>query len=1368
MRTILHTHWESDKDAVPSIKDCFDRAEKLGIEAVAVTDHGSLNAITDIWDENARRGNPLNIIYGIEAYVKSPLYEQDDKTAHMIIMAKNQTGKKAIDKVHYLANGNLNSKGFPVISYEMLEEIFGKDSPYRDSCFFTTACIAGIPSLELLANDTAKSRIAKLEEKLARAVSEGKAVAGSELNADTLRNAEKAFSEISEKVKTLKSTVSKKYDGIRKRAAAARDKGFPEKAEELEKQASELERAVLLAKNELKSALEEQKNLKEKVSALKKEQKENTSKVERYEKFVSEIKREKSLLVADDRLYINAKESVRSLAEIVGRKNLFVEIQYHGLSDEEYCYSSLIRIARELKLKLVAANDSHMVDNSWKEMTRRSVAKFLRYGTIFDDSEEYVESEKEMYLKTPEELREWLLKVYPEDAVDEALGNADVIGDICHVEPIKESHYPVFDKSQDAGSLLRAKTEAGIETRFPGREGWTDEYQARMERELEVICSMGYADYHLIVADFIEYGQILGRVPEWDVPNAPLNVTDLKKWCAEKGYDTGIGIGPGRGSAAGSLVCYLIGITNIDPIKYGLLFERFLNPERYSMPDIDVDFSLTVREKVVEYVTAIHGEKAVCHILTKSYQQTKGAVRDAARYYGAKETGNDKAFLGLGNAIRKKVPEVLGISFDSEMPRSTGTVYEYLCNTYKDSPDALEILKIAKAIEGSFFGYGVHAAGVVISDNDDLTEYMPLRFNNKLGCYTTCCTKEQVEDFGFLKMDFLNLRNLNIITDALNLIKKHHGVSYDAMNLPVEDEVIREVFARGRTIGIFQFESAGMRKYLKQMHPERIEDLFIMNAMYRPGPLQFIDMVCEIKNGRRQEEYLCEELKPILSPTYSAIVYQEEVMQICMSLAGYSMGKADMVRKYMSKKKADKLAEERQSFVYGDPARDIKGCVPNGISEEAANKIFDQMMDFASYAFNKSHAAAYSMVAYATGWLKYHYSAEYFCALLNWTSKTEDYFAIIKDAREFGVEVLPPDINRSGMNFSVSNGKILFGLGSVKGVKSGAEAVIKGRDIPYADFKDFALRSEAGEAVTLSLIRCGAFDFMGYSRVSLEADCYADIKDCVKKLRAAKTDITELDAVIQFANANPDIADRDVFETELRKTGSAYKVPKKCPTADSLREKRNTLNEKISSLERELKDIKIRHINSDRAADLKYEKELLGTYVTGHPMSDYAEKCQISEVDESVTEITGVITSVEVKVNSSKKEWALLTVEDTSGEIKCSVFSNRYAALSDRLTPGSILKFTGKISVDDFNSAEETVYSMNVSSVDEPDRKSRESYVIDFEDYDGFRQMREKIGTCADSNGVEVYAYFIREARFFKLRYLCSPEKITLLGAKVI
>jgi DNA polymerase-3 subunit alpha len=532
---------------------------------------------------------------------------------------------------------------------------------------------------------------------------------------------------------------------------------------------------------------------------------------------------------------------------IFGHKRYFCELQYHGIPEEAAIYPKLAKIAKEHNIPMVVANDAHVPTKSEADLNKRRVAMFLRFEKV--SSEEEDKTNSEMYIKTQDELKEMLLQILPEDIVNTAIKNTNQLAEYCKYKPEKESHYPVFDKNQDSNALLRKLAYEGIDWRFPNHEGFTQEYQDRLEYELDVICNMGYADYHLIVKDFLEYARACGPIPSQYLDDAPLTIEGVKEYCKEHNWDVGIGVGIGRGSAAGSLVCYLIGITGIDPLKYDLIFERFLNVERISLPDIDSDFRPDIREKTVKYVQNRYGHDAVVSILTESREGVKGAIRDAARYLGKRDFDESTYYLSLGNTIRSKVPNILNISFDTVVDEETNeTCFDYMNGLFENDTNAKKILALAKDIEGMFTTYGMHAAGVIIPDTDDITDYIPLRWNPKKERYTTQCNMVQAENNGLLKMDFLGLKNLGIFTDAIQMIEEQENVKIDLSQLEFDDAVFSEIYAKGRTKNVFQFESPGMRKYLKELNPTSIEDIVAMNALYRPGPIDSIPEFIAAKN----------------------------------------------------------------------------------------------------------------------------------------------------------------------------------------------------------------------------------------------------------------------------------------------------------------------------------------------------------------------------------------------------------------------------------------------------------------------------------------------------------------------------------------
>lgn len=1387
MQTMLHTHWESRFDAVPKIKAMFNRLKEIGIKSVAVTDHGSLCAIQDVLDYNNMlpEEDQLNIIYGVEAYLA--YRGQIEKPAHFIIMAKDDIGKMCIDKIIYDANTNINSKDMPVISEDMLEKHFGKGMEGYGHAVFTTACVAGVPSLELLENSNAHRVIERIQKRAAKAIEDGKAIAPTDTSYGAkiqivIDSAKNEMEELRNKREVLKKVASKKTGMLEKKLQKAIDFGDSDSAVSLENEIKSVKNNAVSAEKELEQIAIKLKVLQRNISEESYKLKEYNGKVEKYNEFATEIAEQKARLKDDSVLYAQAVESVENLIRIVGKENLYIELQYHGLENERYVYPLLAKIAKELNLPVVAANDAHMADNSEDSLNARRISKFLRFGNIPDSDREGTESynaDKELYLKSGEELASALRKILPENIVMDAIANADKIGEICKYKQVIHEHYPVYQKGVDAKKLIRELAQKGVEWRFPNKADFTEVYQKRLEKELKIICDMGYADYHLIMKEVLEYARILGNVPPEHVNEVPLDIEEAKKYVEDHGWDVGIGIGHARGSAAGSLVCYVLGITGIDPIKYDLLFERFLNPERVTMPDIDSDFRTDIRDHTVEFVIKKYGASAVCKILTKNYQGVKGAIRDAARYYGALKQNDDKYYLSLGTEIRKNVPVFLNITFAMHMSdisksykNSDLTVYEYMCNCFSENKDALEILKLAKSAEGSFVSYGAHAAGVVISDNDDVTDYVPLRYNDSLKLWETQITKEQVESNGLLKMDFLNLKNLDIISDTLRLIKHNYDLRIDVTKLPFEKEVFEKIFAVGMTTGVFQFESPGMKKYLKKLKPSCIDDLILLNAMYRPGPEQFLDSVCDVKNGVKKVSYVTKELEPILKDTYGAIVYQEQVMEICQKLAGYSLGRADMVRRYMSKKKESKLLKERKAFIYGEEESGIAGCLKNGILEDAANRIFDQMIDFAKYAFNKSHAAAYTVLAYATGWLKYHYPAEYLCSLLNHKDKVEDYIGILNDARELGVEICLPDINLSGVDFSVVDGKILFGLSSLKGIGlSCAGEIIKERKEggSYKSFKDYMVRKGSSAK---DLIDAGCFDEFGYSRASLQGPWYSEINALAGKIRDKKNVVRNGERVLNILTDRHYESLEDL-KSDLKQNGISYSINgKKVPTSTSVENRINNAKLAIDDLQNELDTVEIWNIPDDVEKKLMAEQSVLGVFLTGHPIDKYEVKTPcISNITDQNKELSGVIVDLDEKLDKNGNKYAFVTLSDRSGEMKCIVFAKAYKKFSSDIRIGNGIMINGKVSVDDFNSDEENgdiVYTAIANDIRSL-REKKDTFCLEVpNEVDFFFGIEDEMEKHYDSNGVKVVIYTMNTPRYWNVKKLVNRDWITQKGAYIL
>ena len=1324
----IHLHARDIYDSTNDIQGIVDRLKELGAKGFYLTQHGVMSASDDMLQAAQKAG--LKKGTGIEIYFKD--HPEEKERQHLLLLSMNDIGTKAIN---IAVSESQEKDGMAVLNWDSLNHYFGPNTIGHGNVVATTACVQGVVASALRLNDLADARIAKLrhrQEKLGltdedQSFSEELQNLQERIGKKTLErnNAKKKadvnFSRREAYVESLKDGIQEVY--LQEKEALDRDKAYVDEVR------TEYEKL----KKEVASLLKEKTDLAKKEKGLKEKLEKNNV----IENMIQKIYEQKS---TQSRMVEIAEDRLLRLNQIFGQGNLYAEVQYHGIPMEKDIYPIIATLARQHGIPIVASNDVHMVNKSEECILNRAIQKARRFESWTDNQI----GDDQLYIKTDAEMEEMLLKILPADVVREAMDNIEVLIDR-NVETHEiEKHYPKFSADDTHKEFHRLLNE-GITWRFP--DGMDQEHKLRLEKEVAVIEGMGYTDYHLVVADFLRYARTKGTFT----------------------------VGPGRGSAVGSLVCYLLGITALDPIKYDLLFERFLNPERVSMPDIDVDLANRVRYQVIDYVTNKYGQDSVCSIMTITSQGPKGALRTAAKYLGVKEKNDPKIYLSIGDALAKDVPDDIGTKFDS-MTSNGQTVYRNMLDKTGGDSVRKKIVKWAKAFEGSCTAYGAHAAGVVISDGTPIKEITPLRWNDALQVYTTQCNKEQVEEKGLLKFDFLGLQTLDIISDVLDMVKGNTGRVIDPLKIPLTDsDVYKEIYTKGNTNSVFQFESSGMKQMLKQFQPETFEDLIILVAMYRPGPLQYLDDVIQVKHGNKPLTYLTPELEPILGKTYGATVYQEQVMQIFQKLAGYSLGGADMVRRYMSKKKADKLAEERKAFVHGDPSRGIHGCVANGISEEIGNEIFNQMAAFAKYCFNKSHAAAYAYLSYITAWLKHYYPVEFLCAAMNrakdMSGKTDKLPGLMCEAKAMGVTVLAPDINNSQANFIVVDHNILFGLGSIKSVGAAGEAIINERNENgrFASLKDFFERTKVGHDVIENLVLAGAFDAYNDNRQAI-LSVLSEYQKYTKKYLEKKCFIDQATAFLPFAD---DCRTQELVDQMLKENQIDLKT--KPTTAEKLKKRIENARKSMKEFEDALNCIVIpMAIREDKSLRLAKEKELLGAYVTAHPLDDYPSPedlnvTAIEGITKSTRRIFGIVQNIQVKYRKSDhKPMAFLTLEDHTGSISLNVFTAQYSACERYLKDGAAVIVTGTVSEretlikdDAGNPVMET--SFNVKSMCFA-CKEKSTYIMEVSSYAAFHLDQEDDfrKTYEEGNGHKllIHDYAMDEIR--EMTYTVSDQTILL------
>lgn len=1265
----LHLHPQSLYDSDMDPNQLADKIIEMGGKGCAITDHGCVSAIEDFRTVFAEKN--LKLVPGCELYVDGGILGRQ----HCIVLAKDDEGWRGICRMVTRANEvQMETNGkFPVISES---DLFAIARGYQGHIFCLSACMQGVINTVFRSNEIVERNIEKAKAQQEKYISsdDERYKAAVKREADTL--AEK--DDLTVKRDAARRLANKAFVAAGNKIARMED--GPEK-DAMQAQLQANMQASEKAKNELPDLMLAVKDAVKAYNAAVKQRKILDESAEKFNTIQKEIDEFTKGLHSEKEQFETAEEKAKEYVDAFGTGFFYIEMQNHGIPAEKECFPKSLQVAHKLNIPIVATNDVHILTGTKEDILKRRTLRSLRFG-IWENNNI---GDNELYLKNQEELKEALVKIIPETDADTALANIDVIFDQCNVTFSHGQHYPKFHSENVNKELLNLIRE-GYHNRFPNGfpKGHEKEYQDRVNHEYQIICKMGYADYHLIVRDYITYGRLLGYFPKELIADAPLTIEGLEEEIKKNGWkNPGYYIGTGRGSAVGSLVCYLIGITNLDPIKYDLLFERFLNPERVSMPDIDVDFGQAIREKCVSYVKNKYGQKAVCGIMTKTMEQAKKAIDTAARFYGMQDNIKTLPIAADLKSMIRDPKETFSTPVDDKgaIACEGGVpLYTYMQKQVAGDKTKSDILKWAKIMEGSFVGYGAHAAGIVISDNTDVSEYLPLRYNNspKVHGMTTQCDMVQVEDNGLLKFDFLGLKTCDIITEASKMIERDYGRVINMLtDVDINDAAVyQNIFQTGRTEAVFQFGSPGMKQMLVRFKPETFEDLIILVSMFRPGPLQFLDDVIAVKNGEKPMTFLCPQLKPILGKTYGAITYQEQVMQIFQQLAGYTLGGADMVRRYMSKKKAEKLAKERKAFIYGDPDRKIKGCAANGIKPEIANELFDQMMAFASYAFNKSHAAAYAYNAYLTAWLKYHYSAEFFAAAMNWADNTDELASLMNEARSMGVSVLAPDVNWSDKEFSVADGKIRFGLGAVRSVKNRADGIIEERkNGRYLNLVDFLKRTDTGRSVVDNLIDAGAFDNLmpddSYSRRAIH-DYVDKLTDPITKWRNKNKKIQAAEVLLPICNTMDDegtIAAQEAAGFTAPPFKTAVKPEKLAKLLESLRVD-------LEDCDRALMVVQPERMSEDKYDVLEKERELLGLYVSASPLDDIlpakkqeavtpasvkdtVQKIAPEDDDRVNLRVLGYISDIEERQGARVRYWTF-TLSDDNGSISCIMFKDAY------------------------------------------------------------------------------------------------------------
>lgn len=1344
-----HCHTQNSEDDGFSSETAMCLIPKqLGAEKAFISDHGTAQGWDDFDDAAKKIG--ITPIFGIEAYY---LDDVTQMKSHLILYAKNEEGMRQICKA--MSRAQILDDGRHVFTDETLEMLRG------GNLIATSACVGGVLGSIVVYNDRVKQKIQKLE---------------SESNefAESLHRYEKA--------KTQYDTANEKFSIARTEVAeakAASKKSFNGKHKQLESMKKKLEKAtaafdkfiedgkatsaksVRVALSQLEVVVEDPDDfqsgieeagmkLAQRTAQLKSEIANTeaiaatliakTAEMEAAATSKSEAKAMLATLEKDVAKYNTKQAKIKELSEQMLSKeqsvelfekrlaqmldvfgdDFYIEVQNHGLEMEAKIYPWLAKIARQRKIKLIAANDAHMATNSQSDIIGRQIRRSCRWKQweeITDDLPEY-------YIKTDKELALALYQILPEDVVIEAMSNVAKVVDQCNASIVKGSHAPKAKGIDNVKEEIIRIARSNISKKYG--DDWSDMHEERFNYEINIIDSMGFNDYFIITCDILDFARRVGglsyeKLAELKTLMNEMSIDELMAFINQYNLHPNLSVGLGRGSGAGSIVCYLLGITNIDPFKYDLLFERFLNPERISMPDIDSDFRVDIKDVILVYLKKKYGDRAIAQILTKSYLQGKSAIDKVVMILSSRDTLErkqrylngehmrpgevEKSYNSMGvfkedivpvdyRYIADKLKKKPGVDFNKSMAENRAALL-----AGADSAIEREIVETAIVMDNNMDHTGLHAAGVIISDNDDLAEYIPVAWDIGFETWKTQCDMVQCENkHGLLKMDILLLKTLNIVTYALRLIQKNYpGVTIDIDNLPFEDEVFKKIYARGDTKSVFQFESGGMIKFLRQLQPTCIEDIIAANALYRPGPMDSIPEYVEAKHSGKIV-YDCPQLEPILSGTYGVIIYQEQVMRIFRDLAGYSMGRSDLVRRAMSKKHMDELVAEEKNFIYGNEEENIHGCAALGIKPEVAKKIFDKMLSFAAYAFNKSHAAAYSVTSYMTAWLKYHYPTEFFCAVLNFTGAQKEIPSIIADAKKHGVKVLKPDINKSQSDFTTEDGNVRFGLEFLANAKTRARNVVGARESGFKSFKDF-VQTKPGKQMAEACIWSGACDMF----INNDPDKRNSLLAAYNTLSTLYDNIVSAQSKVENATNETNKKKAEDSLQSLMYQWELYELPE-MPA--------------LPLMER-----------------LSQEQKMTSVYFSADPLDGFTidqSYKEIESVEDGETAWIAAAMSDEKALKTKKDAAPMMSgrLTDRSGTVQCIIFPKAYAQLADKLT--TVMAFYGKMTNND---EEEPQFIISDAKPLAPKSKRM---VVWFDDYNTTKDCVRK-GSVSRSVGMEVW-----------------------------